>query len=109
MYCRTSVSTSSSHNETCDRNVDPVASMCSTALATSRGVTVRLASVTWEFGTLVGPGTLRLSPYGYDGFGTFGERIVFPDFEVVHQPYRADQSIHPLGPLKDVPSSLPHA
>jgi hypothetical protein len=72
-------------------------------------LTVRLASVTWEFGTLVGPGTLRLSPYGYDGFGTFGERIVFPDFEVVHQPYRADQSIHPLGPLKDVPSSLPHA
>ena len=65
-------------------------------------LTVRLASVTWQLGALVSPGTLRLNPYGYANFATFGERIVFPDFEVVHQPYMRNQSIHPLGPLKDV-------
>jgi hypothetical protein len=41
-----------------------------------------------------------LNPHGYPNFGTLGERIVFPDFEVVHQPYTRDRIIHPLGPLK---------
>ena len=64
-------------------------------------LTVRLASVSWEISVLVSPGYLRLDPYGFGEFGNLGERVVFPDFEVTHVPYRRDRSIQPLGPAKD--------
>jgi hypothetical protein len=64
-------------------------------------LTVKLASVSWEIGLLVGPGYLRLDPYGFSDFGNLGERIVFPDYEVNHQPYTLGRSIQPLGPAKN--------
>jgi hypothetical protein len=64
-------------------------------------MTVRLASVAWELSPLVTPGYLRLDPYGFDDFGNLGERVVFPDYEVKHQPYSRGRSIVPLGPVRD--------
>lgn len=64
-------------------------------------LTVTLANVSWELSLLVGPGYLRLNPYGYSDFGNLGERIVFPDYEVKHQAYSHLKSVQPLGPLKD--------
>ena len=64
-------------------------------------LTVSLAHVSWDVSLLVSPGTLRLDPYGIASFGSLGERIVFPDFEVIHQPYTRGRSIQPLGPVLD--------
>ena len=64
-------------------------------------LTVSLAHVSWDISLLLSPGTLRLDPYGFGSFGSLGERIVFPDFEVKHEPYRRDRSIQPLGPAVD--------
>jgi hypothetical protein len=64
-------------------------------------LTVTFASVSWELSLLVGPGYLRLDPYGYSDFGNLGERVVFPDYEVKHQPYSRGRSIQTLGSARD--------
>ena len=48
----------------------------------------------------ISPGILQLDPYAIGPFGSLGERIVFPDFEVKHEPYRRG-FIQPLGPAVD--------
>jgi hypothetical protein len=69
---------------------------------------VRLASVAWERGLLGGLGSIRLDPFlGYSSFTNVGQRQVFPDYEVLLQPYRIERYIQPLGPIK-TPEHVEH-